>query len=154
MVFDVTDEPGDGLGRQQRFGYRFLTHQGPNLQQDDDDTDAAHETGDDRMRYQFDVLANAQHTKQDQEQATEYDDSKGNGRALCRFIRKHRGVLGKDCRHDNGHGPGRTGHLGRGAAEQGGKETDKYRTIQARDRPDPGSDAHGHCQRQGNDGSG
>jgi hypothetical protein len=150
----MADEAGHRLCGRQGLGDSFLAHQRPDLQQDNNDADTAHETGDDRVRYQLDVFTDAQYAKQDLEQAAEHYDREGNGGALSRVVREHAGVLDEDGRHHDRHRAGRAGDLGRRAAEQGGEEADEDCSIESRDGADPGGDAHGHGQWQCNHGCG
>jgi hypothetical protein len=154
MVFDMADEAGHRLCGRQWLRNGFLAHQRADLQQDDDDANAAHKAGDHRVGYQLDVLANAQYAKQDLEQATEYYDREGDGRTLSRVVREHAGVLDEDGRHHDRHRAGRAGDLGRRATEQGGEQTDENRAIESRDGANPGGNPHGHSQWQCNHGCG
>ncbi len=142
QVLQDTDDPA---------GRHGLAQGGGKLQDDQDDTDAGHETRHDVVGHHSDVLAETQHAQQDLEQSGEDHDRKGHGHAVDGIGGDQ---LGNDCSKYHCHRAGRFRHQTGRAPEQGGKQADKNCTVKTGLGAGTRGNAKGKRHRQGNDGSG
>jgi hypothetical protein len=128
-------------------GRHGLAERGSQLQDDQDDADAGHETRYHGIRHQGDVLAETQHAQQDLEQPGKDNDREGHGHAIDRIGGDQ---LGDNGREDHGHRARRLGHQAWRTAEQRGKQPDEYRTVEPGLRAGTRGNAEGQRHRQGN----
>ena len=103
-----------------------LADEWEDLQDDDDDTDAGHESGDDGVWRVCDESSDFEDAEEDLYDACENDN------AEC-FAEVVRSGEGYDGGHSDGHGTGRSGNLRFGTAEYSGEESDSDSAVDTGD---------------------
>ena len=142
-LVEVGDDGGDLLRRVQRQGGGeteiFLE-----LADEDDDRDAARETGDHRIRDEFDEVAEAE---QAHDQEHETGEQRGEGEAFVAMQRD-------DAAEDRHEGASRSADLHLAAAECGNEKAADDRRPQSLRGRDPRGDAESDGQRKCDDADG
>ena len=128
-----------------------LTEEGTQLQDDQDDADAAHEARDHRVGHLGDVAAQLQEAEGDLEHTREHHHGESHGQAVLRI---GGGQAGDDGGHHHRHRPGGLGNQGGGTAEQSGKQSHQHGTPEPGGGAGPGGHTEGEGHRQGDDCSG
>ena len=130
-----------------------LTHEGKDLQNNDDHSDAGHESGHHGVGNIFDVGAQLENAEGNQEKTGQDENGDDGSKTVFKTAR----ILNR-CHHNQagnyGHGTRRTADLGGRASEERGKQPQRNRPVQASDGAHSGLHSEGQGQRQGDNAGG
>ena len=132
-----------------------MAEQTGQLDDDQDQADARHESGNNGVGHQRDITPQLEYPERHLKGTGEHHRGEGHRHGVLRDDTGSR--IGRHQRNDHrgehhGHGARRLGDQRRRATEQRGEQPNQNGAVEARFRTRAGGDPEGECHRQGDDG--